>query len=89
MCIGGRSEETYRIEFPKTVKVLAKPQDLKLESNGSRYEASYRLEGNVLHVHRLIEDATVGPVCSGEYNRGYSQFASKVLPNLKAQVVYQ
>jgi len=89
LCIGGRSEETYRIEFPKTVKVLAKPQDMKLESNGSRYEASYRLEGNVLHVHRVLEDVTVGPLCSGEYNRGYSEFASKVLPNLKAQVVYQ
>lgn len=89
MCVGGRSEETYRIEFPKTVKVLAKPQDLKLESNGSRYEATYRLEGNVLHAHRVIEDATTGPVCSGEYNRAYSQFAKKVLPNLKAQVVYQ
>ncbi|SDX14854.1 DUF3857 domain-containing transglutaminase family protein [Lysobacter enzymogenes] len=89
LCIGGRSEETYRIEFPKTVKVLAKPQDLKLESNGSRYEASYRLEGNVLHAHRVIEDVSVGPVCSGEYNRGYSEFASKVLPNLKAQVIYQ
>lgn len=89
LCVGGRSEEIYRIEFPKTVKVLAKPQDLTLESNGSRYEASYRLEGNVLHVRRLIEDATVGPVCSGEYNRAYSEFARKVLPNLKAQVVYQ
>ncbi|QQP99260.1 DUF3857 domain-containing transglutaminase family protein [Lysobacter enzymogenes] len=89
LCGGGRSEETYRIEFPKTVKVLAKPQDLKLESNGSRYEASYRLEGNVLHAHRVIEDATVGPVCTGEYNRGYSEFARKVVPNLKAQVIYQ
>lgn len=89
LCIGGRSEEIYRIEFPKTVKVLAKPQDLKLESNGSRYEASYRLEGNVLHARRVIEDATTGPVCSGEYNRGYAEFARKVVPNLKAQVVYQ
>ncbi|MGH8082060.1 MAG: DUF3857 domain-containing transglutaminase family protein, partial [Lysobacter sp.] len=89
LCRGGRSEESYRIEFPKTVKVLAKPQDLKLESNGSRYEATYRLEGNVLHVHRVIEDATTGPVCSSEYNRAYSEFARKVVPNLKAQVVYQ
>ncbi|MEH6417183.1 DUF3857 domain-containing protein [Pseudomonas sp. CGJS7] len=89
LCIGGRSEETYRIEFPATVKVLAKPQDLKLESNGSRYEATYRLEGNVLHAHRVIEDVSTGPVCSGDYNRAYSEFARKVLPNLKAQVVYQ
>jgi len=89
LCLGGRSEETYRIEFPKTVKVLAKPQDLKLESNGSRYEATYRLEGNVLHAHRVIEDATTGPVCSIAYNKAYSEFARKVVPNLKAQVVYQ
>lgn len=89
LCLGGRSEESYRIEFPKTVKVLAKPQDLKLESNGSRYEATYRLEGNVLYAHRVIEDATTGPVCSIAYNKAYSDFARKVVPNLKAQVVYQ
>lgn len=89
MCTGGRSEEIYRIEFPKAMKVLAVPQDFRLESNGSRYEATYRLEGNVLHARRLVEDVTEGPVCSGDYNRAYAEFARKVLPNLKAQVVYQ
>ncbi|ALN80990.1 DUF3857 domain-containing transglutaminase family protein [Lysobacter antibioticus] len=88
-CTGGRSEEIYRIEFPATMKVIAVPPNLSLESGGSRYVATYTLKGNVLEASRVIEDATVGPVCSSEYNQAYDAFTKKVLPNLKAQVVYQ
>ncbi|ATE71824.1 DUF3857 domain-containing transglutaminase family protein [Lysobacter capsici] len=88
-CGGGRSEETYRIEFPATMKVIAVPPNLSLESGGSRYTATYTLKGNVLEASRVIEDATLGPVCTADYNRAYQAFAKKVLPNLKAQLVYQ
>ncbi|WP_363796937.1 DUF3857 domain-containing protein [Lysobacter firmicutimachus] len=88
-CGGGRSEEIYRIEFPKTVKVIAVPPDLSLRSGDSSYVARYKLDGQVLEASRVIEDATAGPVCSNEYNRTYRDFARKVRPNLKAQVVYQ
>lgn len=89
LCIGGSSEEIYRIEFPATMKVIAVPPNLSLKWEGSSYEASYTLKGNVLEVRRVIVDASQGPICTQAQNRGYQQFAKKVLPNLKAQVVYQ
>ncbi|MGO4259183.1 DUF3857 domain-containing transglutaminase family protein [Lysobacter sp. TAB13] len=88
-CIGGRSEEIYRIEFPATMKVIAVPPDARQEWEGSSYEAKYTLKGNVLEARRVIVDASQGPVCTQAHNRGYQQFAKKVLPNLKAQLVYQ
>ncbi|RDZ28649.1 DUF3857 domain-containing transglutaminase family protein [Lysobacter silvisoli] len=88
-CTGGRSEEVYRIEFPAEMKVIAVPSDLAVESGGLRYSARYQLKGNVLEANRVIEDATPGPTCTPEYNRAFRDFAKKVLPNLKAQVVYQ
>ena len=88
-CTGGRSEEIYRIEFPAAMKVIAVPSDLTVESGGLRYQATYRLKGNVLEASRVLEDGTPGPLCTPEYNRAFQAFAKKVLPNLKSQVVYQ
>ncbi|KRD79875.1 DUF3857 and transglutaminase domain-containing protein [Lysobacter sp. Root983] len=88
-CTGGRSEEIYRIEFPASMKVIAVPTNLSIESGGLRYHATYSLKGNVLEASRVFEDGTPGPLCTPEYNRAFQAFAKKVLPNLKSQVVYQ
>lgn len=88
-CTGGRSEEIYRIEFPAAMKVIAVPSNLTVESGGLRYDATYTLKGNVLEASRVLVDGTPGPLCSADYNRAFQAFAKKVLPNLKAQVVYQ
>ncbi|KQZ65512.1 hypothetical protein ASD53_17905 [Lysobacter sp. Root559] len=88
-CTGGRSEENYRIEFPAGMKVIAVPPNLAIESGGLSYHASYTLKGNVLEAKRVFVDGTPGPLCTPEYGREFQVFAKKVLPNLKAQVVYQ
>ena len=82
------SEETYVFEFPGSMKIAALPSDLSLEYAGSSYVATYRQSGTRVDAKRIFDDRSAGPVCSADYNTGYVGFLRKILPNLRAQVVY-
>lgn len=82
------SDEEYVFEFPATLQIAAMPADLSLDHAGSTYKASYRRTGNRVEVRRTLDDRTPGPVCSAEYNAGYQQFLRKIMPDLRAQIVY-
>jgi hypothetical protein len=48
--------EDYTIELPKKMKVLSIPQDMKIANYIPSYTATYRLKGNLLTVHRILDD---------------------------------
>ena len=81
--------EEYVIELPKTVKVLSAPDDLKIANDFLSYNATYRLDGNILRVKRVLDDRTKGNVCSPQVMSEYKKFAEKVMDDLKAQVLYK
>lgn len=87
-CGGIFSEEEYTLEFPDELEVVALPPDVSLESEDVTYTATHRRDGNRIHVRRLLNDRTPGPVCSPEYNAGYSDMMRKILPGLRSQIVY-
>jgi transglutaminase-like putative cysteine protease len=87
-CGSGYSEEEYTYEFAKELKVLAVPPNLSLANDVLTYSATYELRDNVLKVKRVFDDRTPGPTCTPAFNATYKEFVQKVLPNLKAQVVY-
>lgn len=88
-CSNGASLEEYVFTFPKKMKVLAVPDNMSLKTVNMAYKATYRLKGNQLTVTRQIEDRTRGNVCAPTVAAEYKEFSKKVLPNLKAQVVYK
>lgn len=88
-CVSGYSEEEYVYEFPEQVKVVAVPPDLAVAGDALDYKATYELKGNVLKVKRVFDDRTPGSTCTPAFNKAYKEFTQKVLPNLKAQVIYQ
>lgn len=88
-CANGHSEEEFTYQFPKGTKIVAIPSDFKLSNDFVSYSASYRRKGNTLNVHRVIDDRTPGNVCTPAITAAYKQFAAKVLPNLRAQVIFQ
>ncbi|HEV8695292.1 MAG TPA: DUF3857 and transglutaminase domain-containing protein [Lysobacter sp.] len=87
-CGSGHSEEEYTFEFAKELKVLAIPPNLSLANDVLSYNATYELKDNILKVKRVLDDRTPGPTCSPAFNAAYDALMKKVLPNLKAQVVY-
>jgi hypothetical protein len=88
-CSNGTTNEEYRYEFPRGVKILSVPDNLAVSNEELSYRASYKLVGNTLTVMRVVEDKTRGNICSPETVRKYNQVALKALPNIKAQVVYK
>ncbi|CUI08594.1 Transglutaminase-like enzymes, putative cysteine proteases [Janthinobacterium sp. CG23_2] len=88
-CSNGASLEEYVFTFPKKMKVLAVPDNMTFKSANISYKASYRLKGNQLTVTREVDDHTRGNVCAAAIAEEYKAFSKKVLPNLKAQVVYK
>ncbi|MBP7253475.1 MAG: DUF3857 domain-containing protein [Alphaproteobacteria bacterium] len=88
-CRDGLLEETYTYILPKTVKILAVPENLQVKNDVISYNATYAQDNNTIKVHRLYDDSTVGPVCTPKIAALYKEAAEKVRPNLKAQIVYQ
>ncbi|MEQ1511549.1 MAG: DUF3857 and transglutaminase domain-containing protein [Lysobacteraceae bacterium] len=87
-CGGMRSEEEYVYEFAAPLRIVAIPPDTAISEGPVSYTASHRRDGNRIVVKRLLDDRTPGPVCSAEYNAGYSQLMHKAMNSLRAQIVY-
>ena len=88
-CSSGVSVEEYTYHFPKDVKILSVPEDMTTENDFLSYRSTARHKGNTLTVKRIFDDKTPGIICPPEMSSAYKKFASTVLPNVKAQVVYK
>lgn len=88
-CEGGKFYEEYVIEFPKSIKILAVPDNFSAKNELSAYQAEYKLENNILTVKRSYEDNTQGPVCSPDSLSKDKELADKIAPNVEAQIVYK
>lgn len=89
LCSIGSSREEYVFNFPKKLKIVTIPENFSHHAANLSYEATYRLMGNQLTAARQIEDRNQGRACTPAAVRDYKAFYEKVIPNLKAQVVYK
>jgi transglutaminase-like putative cysteine protease len=89
VCRSGTSVEEYTYLFPRNMKILSVPDDMKLANDFLTYRATYRLKGNTLTVKRTMDDRTPGNICSPAMASAYKKFAIQVARNVKAQVVYK
>ena len=89
VCTHGVSIEEYVYRFPKNMKILSIPKNSKITEGVLSYQATYKRDKNTLTVKRVIDDKTPGNVCSPDATSRYKKFATKVLQNVKLQVVYQ
>lgn len=89
LCYGDKKTESLTISFPPNVKLLAVPRDVHEQTALVRFDASYRQDGNVLHVKRSIVDSTPGPVCKPEVAEQYAKIGTAVKKDSKAQAVYE
>jgi len=89
LCDGDKKSEELVITFPPNVRLLAVPHDVREQTPLVRFEATYRQEGNVLHVKRAIVDSTPGPKCQPDVAEQYAKIGAAVKRDSKAQAVYQ
>ena len=89
VCSSGYASEDYTIELPKQMKVLSIPTNVKIRNDVLSYTATYRLKGNVLTAHRVLDDRTKGNVCSPKTMAEYKKIAEEAIDNLREQVLYK
>jgi hypothetical protein len=89
VCFGVTAIEDYVIELPKTVKILAIPDDMAVTNDLASYSSSYQVKNNVLTVKRKFEDHTKGNVCSPQIMAEFKQIADKARDNLEEPVLYK
>ncbi|MGD8812068.1 MAG: hypothetical protein PVH16_04975, partial [Thioalkalispiraceae bacterium] len=88
-CGNGSATEKLIYEFPKGMKILAKPDNFSIDENYIEYSASYELEGNKLIVKREIKDNTPANICSANLINKQRQTLIKISDTLRSQVIYQ
>ena len=88
-CLGAHVSETYVVDLPAAIEVLALPADMDIASGPYHYVASYAQEGRRLHISRRLDDDTVGNVCPTTLLIDNQRFVDKVLRNVRAQVVFR
>jgi hypothetical protein len=89
LCMSGMSVEEYTYHFPRNMKVLSVPDDMKVTNDFLSYHATYRLKGNTLTVKRTLDDRTPSNICTAAMASAYKKLAIQAARNVKAQVVYK
>ena len=89
VCSSGYSVEEYIYQFPKQIKILSVPANMKIANDFLSYQATYQRKGNTLTVKRVMDDRTPGHICTPAIAAAYKKFMNQVSKNLKAQVIYQ
>ena len=88
-CGGAHLVENLTYTLPKTVQVVFTPPSLTVSEGDYTYTASYARTDNRVVVKRTLDDRTPGVLCTPETMAVLRRFAQKVMPNLRAQIIYQ
>lgn len=89
VCSAGRSVEEYDITLPASMRVVAVPDPIAINSPLLGYEASYKLDGRRLTVRRVIEDRTRPGICSAALMRDFREAVQVVLRDVRQQLLYR
>jgi transglutaminase-like putative cysteine protease len=89
LCTSGSSVEEYDISLPASMRVVAVPDPVSVNSRLLGYEASYQLEGQKLKARRAVEDRTSPGICSADVMREFAQAAQVVLKDVRQQLLYR
>lgn len=89
LCGDGTVDENYTYQFPPNLTVLAVPNPVSASTPVQTYTAEYKMDGKTMHIHRSLVDTSPAPVCPAKIDEDYRQLATRIWPDLKAQIVYK
>lgn len=90
-CNNSLREETYTLEFPATVPIIAIPRSSRFDNAAGEYEATWKREGQqVVATHRLSLRAIHGPdqLCQPADYPAFRDLYQYVRRGFRAQIVY-
>ncbi|MEO6102783.1 MAG: DUF3857 domain-containing protein [Pseudoxanthomonas sp.] len=90
-CNDSLREETYTLEFPPTVPIIAIPRSSRFDNAAGEYEATWKQAGQrVVAIHRLSLKAIHGPdqLCQAADYPAFRDLYQYVRRGFRAQMVY-
>jgi transglutaminase-like putative cysteine protease len=89
-CRAGRSVETYDIQLPPRLEVLAVPQGTAFNTRLVGYESSYQRRGSHgIEARRALDDRSPANVCSAEVRREFRDALAPVWDDIRQQLLYR
>lgn len=89
VCSGFLTEETYVLDLPSNVSLLALPDNLDVHTSMVDYSAKYEKTPTGLRVARVLHDKTSQSVCPPDVMNDFYKQAKPVGENLSTQVIYK
>lgn len=90
-CNAQRYEETYRLQLPASVPIVAIPKDLQFRNAAGEYQVKWRRDGQQVTVnHRLQMNAIRGKeaLCHAQDYPAFRELFQQVRRGFRGQVVY-
>lgn len=87
-CADGVVEEYYTYDFPPKVQILAVPKNFSTKTDTLEYAATYKQDKNRVTISRVYKDYSPRPVCPAAMIAPSKEAAKKIMPDLKAQILY-
>jgi transglutaminase-like putative cysteine protease len=88
-CTGFSTSETYQIELPASMKLVAMPDNAKVRSRLLDFTATYEKTATGVRVTREVNDKTFQGICSPEVMTEFNKAVRPVGENLRTQVLYR
>jgi hypothetical protein len=88
-CSSGKSSEDLTYEFPTNIKIISIPDNFEISNQYLTYTATYKFEGNLLKVKRVIDDRTEGDVCKPAMLNENKKLLKQAYANYKEQLIYK
>jgi transglutaminase-like putative cysteine protease len=88
-CNGTRLDEHYAVTFPDKLHILGIPTGIDVQAGAISYRSTYRQQGNVIEIDRVLERKFDTNICNGEKLREWVGLASAVARDLKRQILYK
>lgn len=88
-CHGFSTKETFDIQLPSNLTLLALPEAVQARGTLVDYTASYEQKGDKVLVQREVHDKTFQGICSPEVMRDFNKQLLPVGENLRTQVLYK
>lgn len=88
-CSSGKSSEEFEYTFPDNIQIVSFPDDMQISNKTISYSAHYKLEKNKMTVKRILDDRTVGNVCSPETIIEDKKILQQAYDNYNEQLIYK
>lgn len=88
-CSSGKSSEQFVYTFPDNIQIISFPDDMEISNKTISYSAHYKLDKNKIMITRVLDDRTIGNLCTPETIIEDKKLLKQAYDNYTEQLIYK